>query len=373
MKHASISLFMRLGLSLLVILVSAKGYSSDTDSLINKKDRSPKSVSFYYQIGEVVLSHAFVKGENPNHEAYGAYHAISGKYGIHTNGKQLWQQLYANPIYGFGIYKCFFTNDYDELGNPFAVFSYIDLPLKRWKKWSLDWEMEFGIAFNWNKHAPRENNYFYPIGTYSTVFVDGGLNATFQIGKRFDLSAAVTYTHFSNGALKLPNLGINMFGGRLQISYIFNDRPEIQLYEIPKYQKEWEYIALLAPSMRQVGFEYFSENGDTLVQTFNYGILSFSTTFNRQISHKIKFGGGFDISYNSAYGADTIIENGKIQKAPFNPADKILVGVYPSFELVLGKLSLIAQPGFYIFQKDVSGFETPTSYQRIGLDRKSVV
>lgn len=367
MTRLSIDIGIKILLSMVIFLTGLTSSAADSDSLQTKKGKYPKSVSLYYQYGEVVLSHDFVKGENPNNEAYSAYHSISAKYGIHTNGKELWQRLYANPVYGFGIYKCFLTNDYDELGNPFSVYSYIDLPLKRWKIWSLDWEMQFGLAFNWNKHEPRENNYYYPIGTYSTVFIDGGLNATFHIGKRFDLTAALAYTHFSNGAIKLPNLGINMIGARVELRYIFTERPEIQKYEIPKYKKEWEYIALLAPSMREVAFEYVDDNGDTIAKALNYGIISFSTSFNRQISHKVKFGGGFDISYNTAYGAEVDWEDEEPVKKPFNPADKILIGVYPSFELVLGRMAIIAQPGFYVYQKDVSGFETPTTYQRIGL------
>lgn len=366
MNKTSAKLNLQVILSMIVLLITTSAYSSESDSL-KSKTRNPKSVGFYYQYGNVVLSHAFVKGENPNKEAYGSYHSISAKYGIHTQGGELWQQVYANPVFGAGIYKCFFTNDYDELGNPLAIYSFIDLPLKRWNKWSINWEIEFGVAFNWNQHETRENNYYYPIGTYSTLFVDFGLTTTVQLGKHFDLTAAIAYTHFSNGAIKLPNLGINMFGARLELQYIFKKRPEFQQYEIPKYKKEWEYIALIAPSMRQVAFEYIDDNGDTLAKAFDYGIVSFSTSFNRQISHKVKFGAGFDISYNTAYGAQMKLVDGIPEKAPYDPADKILVGVFPSFELVLGKMALIAQPGFYIYQQDVSGFETPTTYQRIGV------
>lgn len=337
------------------------------DSTEVKKERYRKSISLYYEFSKVVETHAFVKGENPQKEAYGYAHAISMKYNIHTDGKKLWQQIYGYPVWGFGLYKAFFTNDPDELGNPAAAYMFIDLPLKRWKKWSLDYEMGFGLAFNWNRHDLLENGYYYPIGSYSTVFIDGGFNATFMLGKNFDLSAALTYTHFSNGAVRLPNLGINMLGARVELRYIFKERPEFKVKEIPTYEKEWEWIALLAPSMREVAFAYIDENGDTLATAFDYGILSFSTTFNRQISHKIKFGGGFDISYNAAYGADIVMVNGVPEKSPFEFGDKVLVGVYPSFELVLGRLSMIAQPGFYIYQKDVEGYETPTTYQRIGV------
>jgi hypothetical protein len=258
-------------------------------------------------------------------------------------------------------------NDHDELGHPSALYMFIDLPLKRYKKWSLDYEMGFGFAANWNRHDLLEGGYFYPIGSFSTVFIDGGINATFPLGKHFYLSGALTYTHFSNGAVRLPNLGVNMVGARIELQYTFNERPEFIEKTIPKYLKEWEWIALIAPSMRQVAFEYFEADGDKVAAAFDYGVISLSTTFNRQISHKIKFGIGTDISYNTAYAADTLMVNGVPQKAPFDAADKILIGLYPSFELVLGRLSMIAQPGIYVYQKDVEGYESPSTYQRIGV------
>lgn len=354
---------------ILLILITGLLVQSaiSNDSIKSDTNRFRKSLGLYYQLGKVVPSHGFVRGENPNNEPYDIYQAFSFKYNIHTDGRKLWQQLYAYPMWGFGLYGAFFANDYDQLGNPFAAYMFIDLPLKRWKKWTLDYEMGFGIAFNWKRHDLRENDYYYPIGSKSTVFIDGGINATWEVSKRVDLSAGITYTHFSNGAVRLPNLGLNMIGARLEVRYLLKDRPEFIKREIPVYHKEWEWIILVAPSMRQVGFEYVAENGDTLAIAFDYGVISLSTTFNRQISHKVKFGLGGDISYNTSYGAETIMVNGVPEKAPFETKDKILIGLYPSFELVLGRLSMIAQPGFYVYRKEIEGSESPSTYQRIGV------
>ena len=352
---------------LITIILSGHSFLIGQTSDTTNRERYRKSIGLYSQWGQVIQTHAFVKGENPNNEPYEGYTSLSLKYGIHTDGRKYWQQLYGYPVWGIGLYKAFFFNDYDELGNPWAAYLFIDLPLKSYKKWSLDYEMGFGLAFNWNRHDLLENGYYYPIGSYSTVFIDGGIHASFPLGRNFLFSAGITYTHFSNGAVRLPNLGVNMVGARVELQYVFKERPEFEKHEIPRYKKEWEWIGLLAPSMRQVGFEYIDQSGDTVATTFNYGILSFSTTFNRQISYKIKFGIGGDISYNASYGADTVMVEGVPEKAPFEAKDKITVGLFPSFELVLGRLSMIAQPGFYVYQKEVEGFETPTTYQRIGV------
>ena len=166
--------FQRLLYSLCLCILFTNAVASENDT--TKKDRYRKSIGLYYQLGQVIQTHSYVKGENPNNEAYGLYQSFSLKYGIHTDGRKLWQQLYAYPTWGIGFYHAFFMNDYDELGNPSALYHFIDLPLKRYKKWSLDSEVGFGIAGNWNKHELLENGYYYPIGSFSTVFIDAGLN-----------------------------------------------------------------------------------------------------------------------------------------------------------------------------------------------------
>ena len=347
-----------------MLTVSATMYAGD--STLVTRQRYRKGIGAYYQMGSIIRTHPYVKGDNPYQKPYGLYQAVSAKYYIHTDGSKMWQQLYGFPAWGFGIYKGFIAHD-DYLGDPFAVYSFINFPLKRWKIGFLGFESGFGVSFNWKSHDFAEDHYQYPIGSYTTVFFDAGFNATFLLGKHFNLTAGVSYTHFSNGAVKLPNLGINMFAPRLELEYIFGGRPELRKTATTKYKKEWEWIILVAPSMKQVGFAYVNQRSDTTGKTFNYPIVSLSTSFNRQISHKVKFGGGIDISYNEAYAADTVMVNGVPEKVPFNPGDKILIGIFPSFELVLNKLSFIAQPGYYIYKKKAEGDDVPVTYQRVGI------
>ncbi len=326
-----------------------------------------KSIDLFYELSSVLPTNEFVKGANPNDEEYHGFQALSLKYSIHTDGRKPWEQLYAYPVWGAGLYQGFFKNDYGEMSNPSAAYMFMDLPLKRWKKWSLNWEMGLGVSFNWNTHDPNENQYVYPISTSKTIFLDLGINAVVPVGKHLNLKAGLTTSHFSNGGFRVPNAGMNMAGARVEMQYIFNQRPQVIYREIPEYQKEWEWIALIAPSRRQIGYNFVNENSDTIMWAINYGALNFSSTLNRQISHKMKFGLGADLTYNEAFGADIIIVNSLPAKAPTKLTDKMLVGAYGSIELVLGKVSLIFQPGYYLYKKEVEEHDIPSAYQRIGI------
>jgi hypothetical protein len=342
---------------------------TEVDTVPGNKRAYPKSVLLSGQFGKVIQTHAFVKGENPHHEAYENFMAFTGEFGIHTDGRKLWQQLYGYPVWGFGLFKGFLLNDYDELGNPLATYAFFKAPFIRRKKWSLDYDVGFGVSFNWNKHdIIEEGLYYYPIGTYSTIYFAFNLGATFQLGKHLDLSAGLTYTHFSNGAVRLPNLGINLWSPQISLQYIFNERPEFIHHEKPRYLKEWEWIVILAPAWRQVGYSYTDEQGMKQAVAYDYPVFTFSSSFNRQFTHLVKFGAGFDVTYNSAYGAEMVMVDGKPQEGPSLPfADQLLLGVYPAFELVINKLSMVVQSGFYVYRKDIPVTDIPTTYQRIGL------
>ena len=47
-------------------------------------------------------------------------------------------------------------------------------------------------------------------------------------------------------------------------------------------------------------------------------------------------------------------------------SDKIFLSIYPSYELVINKVSIIIQPAFYLYRKKLVN-QTPVFHQRVGL------
>jgi hypothetical protein len=373
---------------LLYILISLIAFSSTaSDSTKVRKDRHPKSLRFFYQAGKVLQTNKFVQGQNAAGTPVDNFHAASFQYGIETDGRKIWQQVYGYPTWGFGFYEVNFFNK-AELGTPSAIYSFINAPLiKRFKRWSINYEVGFGLTYNWEPYDPITNPYQYAVGSNKTVFIDAGLNADIQLGKHFDITAGFTFTHFSNGATRVPNYGINLVAPRVGLKYIFKNRPEFIKKEIPKYNKEWEYIVLFATSIKQLAYQVIENNGDTSYLAETYGIYTLSTGINRQISYKVKFGLGTDISYDNSYNSYIKYENAQtIERLNAGKGIKVAVGFYGSFELVINKVSMVVQPGWYVYREEWSLPESPIpptetnpvgmavpkrkpgpSYQRIGL------
>ncbi len=350
-----------------MLLFSWNLYASTADTT-QKESHYRKSLTLGYQFGKVIHTHAFVRGDNPDGIVYDNFQAFSAKYGINTDGRRLWHQLYGYPVWGFGVFKGYLIGDDGQLGNPTAFYSYFRGPFKRWSRWMLEYEIDLGLATNWKPHDIIEKGYYYPIGSYSTVFIAFDIGAGFQIDKQLDLSARVSMIHFSNGAMKLPNLGINLISSQLSLHYIFNERPEFVKNVVPKYQNTWEWNVMVAPAVKQVSCDYYNADSVKYAKAFSYPILSVSSSFNRQVSHKAKFGAGINVTYNTSHGAEIILVNGEPQKGDALPfIDQVLVGVYPSFELVINDLSMVVQTGFYVYQKKMPEYSVPYSYQRLGI------
>jgi len=367
--------FYSLLITILVLTVSTQA----ADTTIVKKNRYAKSLRLFYQAGSVLPTNSFVEGDNAAGEPIDYYQAVSLQYGIETDGRKLWQQLYGYPTWGFGFYSVNFFSP-NELGTPSAIYTFINAPLiKRFKHWSINYEIGFGLTYNWKKFDFETNPFQYAIGSSNTVFIDAGLNADIMLGKRFNFTAGFTFTHFSNGATRVPNLGINLFAPRVGLKYMFKDRPEFIKVEVPKYNDDWEWIILFAASSKQMGFKVTSNN-DTSYVAETYGVFTLSTGINRQISHKIKFGLGIDMGYDGAYNSYISYQNNETTEKLNAGDNKFAFGAYGSFELVVNRLSVVIQPGWYIYRDDWQIPDTPAptgisyprrkpggSFQRIGL------
>lgn len=75
-------------------------------------------------------------------------------------------------------------------------------------------------------------------------------------------------------------------------------------------------------------------------------------------------------SYNGALDAQVAAENNELDaiESPF--VDKIQLSVFPSYELVMHRVSLILQPAFYLYRKKINN-PTPVFHQCIQLLQKT--
>jgi hypothetical protein len=253
-----------------------------------------------------------------------------------TTGSKYYQQLFNYPVYGFAIYSGHYNKK--ELGDPFAVFAFLEMPFYRNKKSVLGTRWAFGASFNLNEYDSVANPQNIAIATDLNVYIDFTLQYKYRLTDRMLIGAGIKAQHFSNGAIAHPNLGLNMVSAEVNLTYLpwqkFNGFKRLQPEPVDKKND----VTL----MTGVGFRGKGEKYPG-ISHFNSTV---SLSFNRRVSFKRKFGIGIDFFYNEAF-KDRYLE--KNQTATF---DKLVSqSIFVGHEMLVNRFVMAVQLGFYTYQK----------------------
>ena len=357
------SLFLTLVLLELTFTDLIKAQSAPKDSLVFK---SHLTTEFRMDVGNVLPTNAFIRAQNTDPDGNANYTGYSLRLAKQTSGDQLWQQIYLYPSFGLGIYSAFFTNT-KKLGNPIALYGFFNAPFVRHDRWSLNYELGLGVTFNWNSYNPVGNPNNIAISADKTVYIDAGVSLKYLLSKRLALGLGYGFTHFSNGALKMPNKGLNTEATKISLSYTLDEgQTHFYTQPKPKFAGFYEWILSGYGGARNVLYQGTGVNQTISMKGVNYAVYGISNTVNRQISYKSKIGLGMTLEFNGSQNSQIVVEGGSLDAADLPFERHLALSIYPSYELVIDKLSMVVQPGIYLYRMKSANM-TPMFYQRIGI------
>lgn len=350
--------------ALLNVLSSKALYSADISLSDSTKKQPDLTLFASYQQGKVLLTNDFVRGNNIKHIPINSFRAESLQLLRQTTGESLWEQLYKFPRYGFGIYSAQFIQS-SEIGKPIAVYGVLGIPLLRLKKLSLCADFGLGLTFNWESFG--EDKYNIALGAEETVYINAGPSLEYSFENGFIVDLGASFTHFSNGALKKPNFGINTFAPKVSLGYNFNRPKNPFIYqEVPEFQTKSEIITSFFTGWENVLYKGNDVDSVTKNKGVYYSTFGLSATYNRQVSYKSKIGVGLMVGYMGAVNSSISVVNGKLEDKDASFKEGFELSIFPSYELVINKLSLLIQPGFYLYRTKYVN-RTPALYQRVGI------
>ena len=262
------------------------------------------------------------------------------KFGIQTTGNNLWKKIYNQPEVGFGFYGANLGNSL-VLGNPNAIYSFIRIPIKRGRKFIPFYQIATGLTYNLKKNLA--------IGSELNQYFNLSIGGRLKINPKLCLINEIGFTHFSNGAVKKPNIGINSFSYKLGLNFNTVHQEFVgREYEIPYFEPLYEFYFFYGAGLRQhyPGDEFY------FTSTISTGLL-------RQYGHKGKYGIGMDIFYDETLYIF-------VDDEPFLKY-ALKQGFFLSHEFVISGFSIVTQLGVYTYQKS---FAHHTFYNRIGLKYK---
>ena len=172
------------------------------------------------------------------------------------------------------------------------------------------------------------------------------------------LSAGLGLTHFSNGAIKTPNYGLNVVTANIGItSYLTRPNPQLSKKMLPEvYKFEFD-------GKKSIDIDFgFSMGLKNMSQQYGERFMVYALYSNvfKQISWKSKFGLGVDLTYDAS---DRFLLERKDETIQ-STASLLKPGVNVAYQLVISRLSFVFNFGLYLAGAERSEGDV---YQRLTL------
>lgn len=159
---------------------------------------------------EAKINNGFLIGKRPQVSGLPQSHTFATElsFVIYPSGKKKWHSVYNFPSIGVTLVGTSVGNK-EVLGNFYGSYAFIEFPLLKTKKYKLLAKLGNGLAYTSKVYDPILNPKNSVISTHLNTIVSLGIKNQFIFGRNY-FSIGLDLTHCSNGAFKVPNIGINM-------------------------------------------------------------------------------------------------------------------------------------------------------------------
>lgn len=140
-----------------------------------------------------------------------------------SNGNPEWERAFGFPEKGLSLFYIDLRNP-GVTGQGIAFDPYVNHPLFQRPNFRLNLKTGVGIGYLTEIFDRTENHKNVTIGSHFNAFVDLRLSACVQWGAHFRTDAGIGFTHFSNGAFTMPNLGYNFVA--VNLGFARTDYPD---------------------------------------------------------------------------------------------------------------------------------------------------
>lgn len=267
-------------------------------------------------------------------------------------GDKTWQQPYLLPSYSLA-FQFFYLGDKQELGNGYALVPRINFPLNSNHLISTSLNAGVGIGYVEKRYDRYENFKNVAIGSHINAVVNFSFNATINTSSKTQAETGITFTHFSNGTVHPPNLGINIPTLHAGFNWYIGKQLPRNFTKPVAFKKESFNKIILGTGIK--GLET-----DRGINYYGIGCLSYSR--HKAISKKCNLSLGTDAFYDKTLVKK--LENlGKVSSDEY----ALRLGITFGFDLVAGNTTLFMQNGLYVYDRYK---EDGIYYTKIGVEYK---
>jgi hypothetical protein len=229
------------------------------------------------------------------------------------------------------------------LGKAGALFPYIDFPLISGERASLAFRA--GSGFGWvEKPFDRlENPKNIAIGSRSNITFSFMLHGKFDLPGRWGVSAGLSFDHFSNMAVRMPNLGINLPSAQFGI---YRGVGKARGLDEGVKSEEKDPFEDMTGKLRGSVIGGAGVKGVAPPDGRLFPAVSFMGSLGQRVTAKSMLGGGMDLEWNASLREVIVDDGGDSEELPLTHEGR--VGLKAAYTLVIDRLRLIGQWGVYL-------------------------
>ncbi len=268
-----------------------------------------------------------------------------------TYGRSVWDKAFRYPVFGAGYSFSTLGNSH-VFGHAHALFLFMDIPFcSRCKKFKAGYQLNLGLSYLDRVFDVDENPLNMAISSGLNVYGCFNLNVKYRLNEKHELMAGFNMSHYSNGKLATPNLGINT--STFSAGYSYTLIPE-------KYPKMKESNK---PTITRHHAEIIVSGGtktDDQVTGRYYFISSLVADYRFVLGLKYSLCAGTDLFYDRSLGPNKVADEG----GSYSSADLYQAGLHGGFIIRYSKLNVVLQVGGYIH---ANYYKYARVYSRVGI------
>lgn len=263
-----------------------------------------------------------------------------------TDGSQSWHSDYGRPYIGLSYRITDFGNR-EEIGLGHSVVMMARFPLfPQAQKWQSAIDFGYGLGFIERPFDVESNYKNLASGSTVNAAFSLALTSSYALNPQLKVCGGIDFLHFSNGAARMPNLGLNVPGLLIGLNYRF----DFQDQSAPTQSRD-EKVPLTKgtePSSykRTRAYGAFGLKEIYPPNQGTYSIYAFNAQHHRTVGRKGLWGGGIDLIHDSSLPAKLRRDSGTLKQNTFNSSFR--TGIFASAGLQMGPWSAYLQTGAYV-------------------------
>ncbi|MBX9853216.1 MAG: acyloxyacyl hydrolase [Cytophagaceae bacterium] len=322
--------FLRFGLSGILFFTLCR-------PILSQINTTPYIINLKYHYG-FVMKHSINMAHLANQRPQGLEIDLYKQ----TTGIKNWQCYHNFPMIGYS-FQYFHLDPKKPLGDMYSAIIYYSQKFLKSKKTFFSYRIGMGAGYVERRFDLKTNYYNNLISSRINYALNGRLSFTWKIQPKVILSTGIGILHFSNGAMKVPNLGINIPSFHIGLG-IYLDKTEDSVY-IGDHSDIWfdtgtrraygEYhiYANLAGGFKQV----------YPVEGKSWPISTLSLYTSKHVNHRSELSIGTDVFYDGSnkVALDTLPNPKNIKYFKW--------GINIGHEYLIDRVSLLTQFGVYLY------------------------